>query len=536
MPATPVPPSPAPNVPDAKAVPLPSFFSRFGDWIVGGVFVVLIALVSYFLFFFTPETPLFGNLPEAEDIVKDYGELTIAYDQPLLTYEPTVSDLVTRGYLANTYEGLVRFDLNLNVEPALALSWGMLDDVTWEFKLRPEVRFHDGTTFEGADVKASFERALNHPDSEIKNLVASVEDVVVQDDFTVHLRTRYPDPVLLNKLTSVPVVPSEARTRIVFPVGTGPYVFNRAEDAVWRFTRNSQYWGPKPTYPELVLMSVPDKFQRYERFLADDIDVMAQVPPVFVDPLLAQDYKIASQPSLEVNFLLFGGARPDSMFRHRELRDALRFVFDDAALSKLTGGFSRPIGQFVSRGVFGYNPEIDALPYDLDAARAKVASLGKNVTVPLDLPEGLESLGEYVSDRLIDLGLSPQVTYWPSEAYSERILSGESDFFFFGWRSDLGDAGSFFDALVHSETADGRFGGLNKGRYTDEAVDARIEATGRNLLEAPRLEALQELMDFVVNDAIIGIPLFETDTLVAIQPDLTWNPRVDGAILATDIK
>src|SRR3989338_5735552 len=129
-----------------------SRIARVNDGVVGGGFFVLIAVVSFFLFFSGKSTPLFGNIQEAAQVTKEDGVLTVAYDQLLTTYEHTVSDLVTRGYLANTYEGLVRFDVNLSVATALALSWGMLDDLTWQFKLRPDVVFHDGSLFDAADV------------------------------------------------------------------------------------------------------------------------------------------------------------------------------------------------------------------------------------------------------------------------------------------------------------------------------------------------------------------------------------------------
>ena len=526
----------SPQTPASQVSALPSQSTKSMDMIVGAVFLLLIGLVSYSLFFVTSGTPLFGNVQEAEELAKNYGTLRVAYDQPLLTYEPTVSDLVTRGYLANTYEGLVRFDVNLNLEPALALSWGILDDTTWQFKLRPDVMFHDGSLFDANDVVESVDRARMHPDSQVQDLVSSVDEVLVNDDLLIQIVTSNPDPLLLNKLTALPIVPSESRTRISTPIGTGPYVFNRTGGDVWKFTRNNSYWGELPAYPELALMFVPDKFERYESFTSGDIDVMAQVPPVFVDPLLDQESKIASQPSLDVSFFLFNWKGLDSPFRHRELRDALRYVFDPDQMSKLTGGFSRPIGQFVSRGVFGYNPDLDVFPYDLSKARSILEPLGKNILVQLDLPKGLEALGDYADQQMTAIGLSSTVVYWEPEVYSERVLSGESDFFFFGWRSDLGDAGDFFTKLIHSKTSDGRYGSLNGGRYEESVVDDLIEKMERNLLESQRQEALQELMDLVVNDDIIGVPLFETDVLVGIQKDLKWDPRVDNFILATDFK
>lgn len=540
IPASPMSSVPSQESESVEAAPVPlkkgGGLSRTSDVVVGGFFVVLISMVSYFLFFAAPDTPLYGNIPQSEQIVKEYDALVVAYDQPLATYEPTVSDLVTRGYLANTYEGLVRFDVNLSVEPALALSWGMLDATTWQFKLRPEVKFHDGSSFDAEDVVESFDRARLHPDSEIQNLVSSVDQVKVMDPYTIHVLTDYADPILLNKLTALPMVPSELSTRVSSPVGTGPYVFNDEGRDVWNFSRYNGYWGEVPAYPKLSLRFIPDKFDRYEGFTAGNIDVMAQVPPVFIDPLLEQGYKIASQPSLEVNFLLFGGDDVTSLFRHRELRDALRYVFDPVQMSKLTGGFSRPIGQFVSRGVFGYNPDLDVFPYDVQKARSLVASVGPNLPVTVDLPLGLEGLGDYVEQQLKLIGLRPRVNYLEPDLYLERTLSGDSELFFYGWRSDLGDAGDFFAKLVHSSTRDERYGALNQGRYLNENLDQRIELMDRNLLETQRLESLQSLMDFVVNEDIIGVPLFETDVLIGIHSDMEWNPRVDNFILAADFK
>jgi peptide/nickel transport system substrate-binding protein len=518
----------------AMALKMPSL-SRMGDIVAAIIFLGLISVVSYYLFYVTADVPLYSSVPQVEEVVKDYDRLTVVYDQGLSTYEPTVSDLFTRAYMANTYEGLVRFDVNLNIEPALALSWGMLDDTTWQFKLRQGVKFHDGSTLDAKDVVESIDRAQNHPESEIQNLVASVDEVVVKDSLTLHFKTTHPDPILLNKLTALPIIPSEMGTRIARPIGSGPYEFESEGDNDWNFVRNNGYWGGRAAHPNLTLSFKADKFDRYEGFLAGEIDVLAQVPPVFVEPLLAQDYKIASQPSLDVSFLMFGWENANSPFRNRELRDALRYIFDPVQIDKLTGGFAEPIGQFVSRGIFGYDPDIDVIPYDLDKARELIEPLG-NLSVTLDLPKGLEAFGEYIQGQLRAIGLRPSISYKSGEEYSDYVMSGKSDFFFFGWRSDLGDAGDFFTKLVHSKTEDERYGSLNDGRYSEETVDDLIETMDRNLLETQRNESLQGLMDFVVNEEIIGVPLFETDVLVGIQPDLRWNPRVDNFILAADFK
>lgn len=522
---------------DASPLPTPaprrSSLSRM-DLGVGVFFAVALSVIGWFLFSSMESGVLFNDVSQSDHLVRNEGTLTIAYDQPLTTYEPTGSGVVNRGYLVNTYETLVRFDRDFNVEPSLALSWGALDDDVWQFKLRPNVVFHDGSTFDADDVVASIERAQSD-DSQIQSLVSNVARVEAVDPLTIQIETAAPDPTLLNKLTLLWIIPSETGKTVSSPVGTGPYRFLREQDGDWQFERFEDYWGESPSYPELWLQWMPDKFERYESFLSGDVDVLAQVPPVFVDPLLQMGYPISSLPSLEVNFLLFDTQDDRSPVRHRELREAIRLALNPERLVELTSGYAHPVSQFVSRGVFGYNSDLQVSTYDVEQARSIVSDLGTTLTVSLDLPEGLESLGAYVENQLASIGLTPTVTYWAAETYADRIRSGESDFFFLAWRSETGDAGDFFTTLVHSPTDE--YGSMNASRYRNEAVDDWIETMDRNPLESVRLDQLKDLMAQVVNEDVIGVPLFESDTLVAIQKELSeWEPRMDNLILASDFE
>ncbi|KKR24194.1 MAG: family 5 extracellular solute-binding protein, peptide/nickel transport system substrate-binding protein, partial [Candidatus Peregrinibacteria bacterium GW2011_GWE2_39_6] len=186
-----------------------------------GLALILIAVTAYYFF----EKPTIDNssLYNAAQPLKE--ELTIAYDQPLLTYEAATFDSTSRSYLANTYEALVSFDRNFKIRPALALSWGMINDTTWQFKLRPDLTFHDQSSFEASDVIASFKRAKSNPLSETQNLVTSIKEVKAVDDLTILIITKNPDPILLNKLTAIYIIPAESPDHLETPIGTGPYSF-----------------------------------------------------------------------------------------------------------------------------------------------------------------------------------------------------------------------------------------------------------------------------------------------------------------------
>ena len=174
-------------------------------------------------------------------------------------------DSFTINVLNHVYEGLVRYNQDLQIEPALAESWEILDDqVTWRFKLRDGVTFHNGNAFTAEDVVASLER-VSHETSPLKgNLPAYVSSAVV-DDLTVDITLNGTYPLLLNDLTNIHIFDKEWMTEhdALKPTdigagvegyatynanGTGPFIVeSRQPDAKTVFVKNA---GPPPIGPQ----------------------------------------------------------------------------------------------------------------------------------------------------------------------------------------------------------------------------------------------------------------------------------------------
>ena len=100
------------------------------------------------------------------------------------------------GFLNNVYEGLVRRNKEMRIEPALAESWEQLGSEGWRFKLRPDVTFHDGSELTADDVLFSYERASSE-ESDVRSWFAPVESVTVVDDLTIDFMTIAPNPLFL---------------------------------------------------------------------------------------------------------------------------------------------------------------------------------------------------------------------------------------------------------------------------------------------------------------------------------------------------
>lgn len=135
----------------------------------------------------------------------------------------------------NIFDGLVNQDEKQHITPALAVSWKVINDTTWEFALRPGVKFHDGSDFTAKDVIASVKRvalASKNSPSAYTPYVNDIADVTEVNPLTVRIVTKAPTPLLLNNLSRVAILPARLETVGLQTlnegkdvIGTGPFKF-----------------------------------------------------------------------------------------------------------------------------------------------------------------------------------------------------------------------------------------------------------------------------------------------------------------------
>ncbi len=463
--------------------------------------------------------------------------LTVAYAFPVQSLEPTLFDPVTRSRLVNVYEGLVRTDRNLKIEPAIAVSWGLVDLTTWEFTLRPGVKFHDGAEVRTSDVVDSIERARTHEGSQLKNLLNSISEVKSVDEKTLRITTRVPDPLLLNKLAVTYVFPKD-QTDFEKPVGTGPYQFVSLDDGSLSLKRFEDYWGEKPYYGQVVLRSITGRDERTNALKNGSVDLLADVPPSAASGLVSQDIVLKTIPSLEVNFLMMNPN--EGLFINKGLREAAAYALDRQQFVEIAGGYAQPVRQFVSSGVFGFNPEIEGYAFDMKKALATAEPVTsqsfEQLLVMLDYAVGNDVIAQYIQDQFRQIGIDVLLNPLPGQEFQEKLESGSSELYYLGWRSELGDANDFLQNVVHSRDQSGLSGQYNGTGYLNPEVDELIDSSLHDLNVKTRLKSMQEAMKILVEDDIAGIPLFETQTIFAYKNKLQFEPRVDGYVYAAEIR
>ena len=481
---------------------------------------------------------LSGNFSTTQDAKEATKKLAIGLAQDPGNIEPTSLSSGARTLALQVYDPLVRTDRFLSIQPSIARSWGRISPTVWRFQLREGVLFHNNQQMTVEDVAASIRRANTFESSDLKGLLSGITVVLIPKETSIfEIHTKNPDPLLLQKLSGVLIIPRENEMKLVFaPIGTGPYRFagsKRGES--YSFSAFEGYWGSAPVYTDVTFSIYPDKNNRVLAIMSGDIDILTSAPPEAVSSLKASGLRIDVLPSLEINFLTFNTG---GIFKSTALREAVASAIDRSVFEKFAAGYATAVSQFVSSGVFGYNPAISLIAYDMAHAQSIIKQFSEFDLIPIKLSfvQGLETAGDYVSTQLRAIGFDPKVTYVSWDDFRAELPNNTSDIYFFGWKSDMGSASDILLNAIHSRDEALGLGRYNAGNYSNSKVDDLIEQSVRTFDDAKRLRMYQEAIKIVTQEDRYGIPLFESQVLYASTKRVNFYPRIDGYIVANEIR
>jgi peptide/nickel transport system substrate-binding protein len=384
-----------------------------------------------------------------------------------VTMDPHSSPLIAdRAATMQVYEQLLDIDSSLAIVPQLALAWKPLDPTTWEFELRPDVRFHDGTPFTAEDVVFSIERARAGT-SEFQTPVANIAAVKPIGDRTLHITTTAPDPLLWMRLSNVAILsktwaeahglttPADRHGEETYASrhanGTGPFVLEQFEPhGRWVMVRNPDWWGRGNNSIEIdrIVHTWRSDKDNLAALLDHDVDLLQAPLYSGLDAIHRNtDLELVYRPKLQAFFFGFdqGSAELRSSnikgknpFKDKLVRQAVAHAVDmETALRPLMGELFIPAGMMIVPGVNGYAPEMDQpVPYDPDKARALLAEAGypDGFSVTLDCPSewGDDEIAECngATQQLSAVGIDVSINFLSSDEHSEKVEARrQSDFF-----------------------------------------------------------------------------------------------------------
>ena len=412
------------------------------------------------------------------------GTIRVAMDADNTTMDPHRSTAaVDRQVYNNVYDKLVDIDAKFSIVPRLAESWEIRNNgLTYVFKLRRSVKFHDGSDFTAEIVKWNFDRmrdpALASPR---RSEIAPVRDVKVVDSHTVEITLAAPFAPLLSVLSdragmmvSMAAVEKYKDDFARNPVGTGPFRFVEwVKDDHMTLKRFEGYWERGlPYLDEIVYSAIPDHSVRFTAIRTGQVDFMHQIAPKDVAAARTERGLTVS----EIPSLWWQGIHLNNQvapFTTKPLRQALWYAMDRAVIQRVV---------YYGQGAIAWSPfppsmwaqDREFADWKRDVARAK-AKLGEggmpngfSFTIKgWNQPTQIQEL-QIVQAQLKEIGVDMKIELLEFGKLLADLNSHNFQALRIGW-SGRPDPDGNAHLFLHSK------GGLNRVRYSNPKMDELLD-------------------------------------------------------------
>ena len=343
------------------------------------------------------------------------GKLTIALANEMTSLDPTKHGVMNEMNFNNAvFDKLFLFDAQGNAIPRLAASYRLINDTTWEFKLRKGVKFHNGDSFSATDVKFSVERYLDpKTKSPHAPFLRGIKEVKVIDDYTLQVVTEKPDPLLCKRFAHTAYIfPSKylkEKGEDTFqrnPIGTGPFKFVewvRGDRLV--LEANEGYWAGPALVKTVVFRGIPEATTRMAELQTGMVDIAAQIPPFMVDQMKRlPEIGVQSVPGAKVAVFSINTIAPGPL-QDKRVRQALNYAVDKKTIIDkilLGSGFQTAIN--LTSHSFGFDPTLKPYPYDPEKAKKLLSEAGyKNLKLVLNTPNGRYIFDKQISEAVAEM-------------------------------------------------------------------------------------------------------------------------------------
>lgn len=473
--------------------------------------------------------------------------LVIAMPSDVGTLDPHVSmDNQSWKVTYVAYDRLVRYkEGSTDIEGALAESWQVSEDgLQWTFRLRPGVKFQDGTPLDAHAVKFSFDR-LKKIGQGPSDAFPTLKAVEVVDPLTVRFVLSEPFAPFLSTLATNgasivnPKVMEHEKDGDMgqnylaeHTMGSGPYKLAEwVKDQYLKLEANPDWWGGKPKFKTVIIKIVKEPAAQRLQLEKGDIDIaegitIDQIAELRQNP----DIAIVESPGLMVDYMYINTQRP--ALRDKRVRQAISYAIDyQGIIASVQQGYATQMRGPIPKGLWGHDETVMQYGYDPDRARSLLQEAGATglrlELIYADRMPWWEQEAQIIQANLAEVGIQVQLTKlaWPT--LRERVDRGEFDLCLGIWSPDYADPYMFMNYWFDSDNW-GLAG--NRAFYKNDQVDRLLREAARLTDRNERTKLYSEVQRIVMEDAPYVL-LYQKNFVLPMRKTVrgfTYNPMLEG--------
>ncbi|WP_099159922.1 ABC transporter substrate-binding protein [Virgibacillus ndiopensis] len=460
-------------------------------------------------------------------------------------------------YVTNQiYDTLVRYkEENTEVKPALATEWTPSEDgLTWTFKLRDDVKFHDGTDFTAEDVVYNFERWATSAEyiyygymfgASEDDLGGIIEKVEATGDYEVKFTLSEPNAPFLQTLAMPPfgiaspdAIKEHGEDYFKNPVGTGPFVFEEwvPDDSI-TVTKNENYFGEVANVDKVIFRTIPDNGARFMELQSGSIDMMTGLNPQDIQTAESdENLQIIRRPSMNVSYMAMNTGKEGPM-SEKLVRQAINLAIDKEKLITLYEGIGKAAKNPIPPSLWGYNDEIEDYGYDVEKAKALLAEAGYadgfDITLytfanPRPYMPQPKVTAQAIQEMLKEVNINVEIIENDWDTHLSVTENGEHDMAFLGWTGDNGDPDNFLYVLLDKDNAKMGSAG-NIAFYKSDEVHDLLKEAQTEMDQEKRTELYLKAQELIHEDAPWFPIAHTTPPIAASKKVVDYVPHPTGS-------
>lgn len=435
------------------------------------------------------------------------------------------------------FDGLVNYkEGTTEIEPGLATEWKANDDATiWTFKLREDVQFHDGNTFDAEDVIYNFERWASSGEfafygsifkASESNLKGIVDEVKAINDYEVEFILSEPNAMFAKSLaitafgiSSPQAIEKYGDDYFKNPVGTGPFIFEswKTDDRI-TMKKNENYYGDVPKYDKLVFRVVPDNSSRFVELQSGELDLMDSLNPEDLDKVESDDsLQVVTRPPGNVGYMAMN--MKHEALSKKEVREAINLAIDVDGLMALFQGLGEKAINPIPPIFDAFNDDIEDYGYDVEKAKKLLNDAGYEsldltlytFSSPRIYMPQPKITAQAIQEMLGQVDINIEIIESDFDTYKDSVQNGDHDLAFHGFAN--ADPSGFFDFLLAKGSID------NIAYFESDEVDELVKKAKTELDEEKRIDYYKEAQQ-IVHDEIPWVFIANVSPPMAAKKEL----------------